>query len=105
MPDFKAEIRKQLAGLQLLPGREAEIVEELSQHLEDEYEQALSRGATEAEAEDAVLSQLNVADRLGSELKRVERRAPNEMTLVGTQRKSNLLGDLLQDFRYGIRMM
>ena len=34
MPDFKVEIRARLAELQLSPVREAEIVEELSQHLE-----------------------------------------------------------------------
>ena len=42
MPDFKVEIRARLAELHLSPVREAEIVEELSQHLEEEYERALS---------------------------------------------------------------
>jgi len=40
MPDFKEAIRKRLAGLSLSPTRESEIVEELSQHLEDEYRQS-----------------------------------------------------------------
>ena len=43
MPDFKEEIRKRLAELNLAPTRESEIVEELSQHLDDQYEQALQR--------------------------------------------------------------
>lgn len=43
MPEFREEIRKRLEGLGLSPAREAEIVEELSQHLEDQYEQAMSR--------------------------------------------------------------
>ena len=47
MPDFKVEIRARLAELQLSPVREAEIVEELSQHLEQEYERAISGGASE----------------------------------------------------------
>ena len=55
--------------------REAEIVEELSQHLEDQYEQALSRGATEEEARRAV-RELNAPDLLGCELRRVERAFP-----------------------------
>ena len=55
MPDFKEEIRKRLAGLSLSPTRENEIVEELSQHLEDQYEQALRSAATEEEAYQAVL--------------------------------------------------
>ena len=47
MPDFKVEIRARLAELRLSPVREAEIVEELSQHLEQEYERAISGGASE----------------------------------------------------------
>ena len=39
--------------------REAEIVEELSQHLEEEYERALSSGASDEEARRQVLEQLN----------------------------------------------
>jgi putative ABC transport system permease protein len=50
MPDFKAEISARLSELQLSPPREAEIVEELSQHLEQEYERAVSGGASEEEA-------------------------------------------------------
>ena len=53
MPDFKEEIRKRVAAIQLSPAREAEIVEELSQHLDDQYEQSLNRGATEEEASGA----------------------------------------------------
>ncbi len=50
MPDFKAEIRRHLSELGLPPIREAEILEELSQHLEQEYDRALSGGASEEEA-------------------------------------------------------
>ena len=51
MPDWKAEVKARLAGLNLSPARELEIIEELSQHLQDRYEQELSRGATEEEAQ------------------------------------------------------
>ena len=50
MPDFKVEIRSRLAELRLSPVREAEIVEELSQHLEEEYERTLGSGSSEKEA-------------------------------------------------------
>ena len=70
MPDFRVEIRARLAELQLSPVREAEIVEELSQHLEQEYERALSCGASDDEARRQVLEQLNASDLLGRELKR-----------------------------------
>lgn len=56
MPEFKEEISKRLQGLGLSPAREADIVEELSQHLDDQYEQELSHGAAEGVARDAVLT-------------------------------------------------
>ena len=68
MPNFKGEITKRLAALNLPPTRETEIVEELSQHLEDQYEQILSRGASEAEAYQAVLLELKENDVLEREL-------------------------------------
>ena len=43
MPEFKEEIRKQLAKLQLPPTRENEIVEELAQHLQDQYDESIRR--------------------------------------------------------------
>src|SRR5438270_2829135 len=105
MPDWKAEVKARLAGLSLAPAREMEIADELAQHLEDEYEQALSRGLSEDEAERAVLADLNVADSLGRELKRVERRVPQNPVPMGTQAKSNMIGDLGQDVRYGLRIL
>jgi hypothetical protein len=49
-PQWKSEIRSQLAGLPLEPTREAAIVEELAQYLDDHYVELLAGGATEAEA-------------------------------------------------------
>src|SRR6266567_5250067 len=104
MPDFKEEIRKPVAALQLSPAREAEIVEELSQHLDDQYEQSLSRGATEEEAYGAALTGLAESDLLARELKRVERSVQSEPLTLGNER-TNLLSDLVQDLRYGLRMI
>src|ERR1041385_4861603 len=104
MLDFKTEIRARLASLQLSPAREAEIVDELAQHLEDEYDQALSRGVSEEEAQHAVLKKLEVPDLLGRELERIERRAPQNPAPMGTSGKSNVIADLEQDVRYGLRM-
>ena len=103
MPDFKEAIRKQLAKLRLPPTRESEIVEELSQHLEDQYEQSLSRGASEEDAYQGTLRGLAENDLLARELNRVERRVVQEPVPLGNE-KANLLTDLGQDLRYGVRM-
>src|SRR5256886_1037940 len=105
MPDFKDKIRARLADLKLSPVRENEIIEELSQHLEDQYEQLITRGATEAEAYQAVLVELNESHLLGPELRRIERRVQHEPLGMGADRKPHLLGDLWQDLRYGARML
>ena len=102
MPDFKTEIRKRLAGLNLSPTREAEIIEELSQHLEDAFEAAISQGATEDEAHRTALNELG--DLLGRELQRSERRVPQNPAPMGTRRKSNFFADAAQDVRYALRM-
>ncbi len=105
MPDFAREIRTRLAGLDLPATRETEIVEELSQHLEDEYEQLLRGPADEQTAFAAVLARLDESGLLGPELKRVEPRAPAEMPAPGAERKTNMISDLGQDLRYGLRML
>jgi putative ABC transport system permease protein len=105
MPDFKIEIRARLAELGLSPVREAEIVEELSQHLEDEYERALSCGTSEEEARQQVLEQLNAPDLLQRELKHVERRGPENQIELGAEGKISVLADLQQDLRYGLRTL
>jgi len=105
MPDFKEEIRKRLADSSLSPTREAEIVEELSQHLEDQYEQSLHGGTTEEDAYQAVLLELRESDLLAPALRRIEKRMPRNAVVMGTESKTNLLGDLWQDCRYGMRML
>ncbi len=105
MPDFKQQIRDRLAGSSPSPTREVEIVEELSQHLEDRYEQALSRGATEGEAYEAALFELKENGLLGLEIRRVERSVQQDPVPMGIERGANIIGDLAQDLHYGLRML
>ena len=50
MPDWKPHIRSRLASLRLSSSRENEIIEELSQHLEDRWRELVAGGAPEDEA-------------------------------------------------------
>jgi len=72
MPEWKSEILCRLASLNLAPAREAEIAEELAQHLEDRYQELLSRGETPESAEDAALEELRRNDLLARSLRPVE---------------------------------
>src|SRR5438094_812718 len=105
MPDFKIEIRARLAELSLSPVREVEIVEELSQHLEEEYERALSCGASEDEARQQALEQLNAPDLLGRRQKQLELRVSQNLVTLGAEGKINIFADLWQDLRYALRTL
>jgi predicted permease len=105
MPDWKQEIRRRLQGLRLAPTREAAIIEELAQHLTDCYADLLSGGATEAEAYRQALAELSGSELLARELRRVERQVAPEPIVLGTNRRTNMLADLWQDLRYGVRML
>ena len=105
MPDFKVEIRARLAELRLPPVREAEIVEELSQHLAEQYEDAMTRGASEEEARQCVFEELNAPDLLERELEHVESPAPRNSVAPGTETNGNMFADLAQDLRYGLRTL
>jgi putative ABC transport system permease protein len=105
MPDWEYEVRRRLAGLRLKPTRESEIVEELSQHLEDRYEQSLRNGASREEAYRAALQELTGSDLLAQGLSRVERPARMEPVAPGTPRRFGMWGDLKHDLRYGARML
>ena len=105
MPEWKQEILRRLESLKLEPTREAEIVEELAQHLDDRYEELLSAGASDEEAVGAALRELSSGELLAEELARVERKAAGEAVVLGSGGKSHMLGDIRQDLRYGLRTM
>ena len=104
MIDWKPEIARRLVGLKLEPTREAEIVEELAQHLDDRYTELRASGLTSEEACRAALVDLSDSRVLVRELLLVEQQVNREPVVLGTRRK-NMIGDLWQDLRYGSRML
>src|SRR5262245_53067401 len=105
MPDWKPEIGRRLANLKLELTREAAIVEELSQYLDDCYDELRSGGATESEAYQQTLTELSGSESLQRELRRVERQITQEPIVLGTNRRANMIADLWQDLRYAARML
>ncbi len=105
MPDWKEEISKQLAGLNLPPAREAEIVEEVAQHLDDRYRELLAGGATEEDARRAALEEISEEKVLAKGLEKVEHQEPQAPAVLGASGGRNVLADLAHDIRYGLRML
>ena len=53
----------------------------------------------------AALIELSDGEHLVQELRRSERPVTREPAVLGVNRRRNLMSDLLQDLRYGIRML
>jgi putative ABC transport system permease protein len=103
MPDWKTEIRRRLASLKLEPTREAAIVEELANDLDDCYAAWLASGASEATAYQQTLAELQGSEWLRRELGHFERQSKQEPILLGTNRRTTMIADLWQDLRFGAR--
>ena len=102
MRRWKRHIRARLEGISLPPERESEIIEELAQHLEDRYQEVRSSGLSKSEARQLVQSELGAE--LIQELSQIARRAGTAPITLG-QRGGNLMKDLIQDLRYGLRVL
>ena len=59
MADWRGDIRRRLADARLSPAREAEVVEELSQHLQDRYDELRAAGADDVTARATALAELD----------------------------------------------
>jgi putative ABC transport system permease protein len=95
MPDWSQPIRERLAGLNLDPVREAEIVEELSGHLDARFRELLSEESTTDTAAQLVLEELEASDALARRLCRTRLPAAREPLPVGSSK-----GRLMESFRY-----
>ena len=103
MHDWKNEIREALSQLDLRPLREAEIVEELAQHLEDRYEDLLLQGYAEDEAVQKTLSEFRQNEMI-RDLRGLERTYLEPVEL-GQEPRSSQTAGLWQDLRYAFRML
>ena len=59
MADWRQVVRRRLAELRLTPAAEAELTEEIAQHLEDLYRDLQSGGATPGAASARTISELD----------------------------------------------
>jgi putative ABC transport system permease protein len=104
MPEWTSYIRPHLAALRLAPGREAEILDEISQHLDARYEELLTDGATEAEAERLVAEELCVPDALAAFMQPLRQAHVPAPLAPGTPDRGLFRG-FLQDLRIALRSL
>jgi len=72
MSDWKAEVRKRVERAEIRAEREAEIVEELTQHLDDRYRQLRASGTDEGTARATTLHELDQSDWMTLQLRSTE---------------------------------
>ena len=101
MPDWRRYVRERLPGLSCPPEREAEIVEEVAQQLQDIYVGALRTGATAAEAEGRVLEEIHDWRALARDLQLAERPVLTAPRSVAVHR----LEPAMHRFRVGLRLL
>jgi predicted permease len=103
MPDWSKEIRAAIASLNLEPMREAEVVEELSQHLRDRYDEMLKSGIGAEHAYQSLLKELNDGA-LVSGLKATLHGAHQPLP-PGKEASERLFAGIWNDLRYGARLL
>jgi putative ABC transport system permease protein len=93
-----------LSSLQLSPTRESEIVEELSQHLEDRWRELIAGGASPDEAAQLALAEFRGGDVLARYMAPL-RQAHAPAPVTPGAPTGHLLADLSQDVRYAARTL
>ena len=104
MPEWKPELLRRLARLGLAPAREAEIADELSQHLEDCSQELIASGQSEDAAFRAALGELDGEDLLARGLQRIEGNSYREPIVPG-KASGHFFDGLVQDVRYAVRVL
>jgi predicted permease len=104
MPDWREEIAGRLSSLKVDSTREIEIVEELSQHLDDRYHELVSGGATDADARRDVMMELDYENLLAQGRPRIVREMPRRPAASGNT-GHGFLASLGQDLRYALRQL
>ena len=97
------EVRTRLASLHLSPTREAEIVDELTQHLADRYRELIAGGASPEAATRLALAGFSSGNVL-AQLMAPLRQAHVPPSITPGARTGHVLTDLWQDLRYTMRM-
>jgi predicted permease len=103
-PNWKDEVAKRLASANLPPAREAEIIDELAGHLNDDYHRLVASGANEDDAFEIALEGLNAQPTIADAIRKAERATSHETVAFGSPQGS-VAGTLWRDLRYAVRTL
>jgi hypothetical protein len=104
MPDWAQHVRPRLSSLRLSPTRENEIVDELTQHLDDRWRELMAGGASPEEATQRTLAAFRGGDVLAKHMAPL-RQAHSPPSIAPGAPSGRVLAGLLQDLRCAARML
>jgi predicted permease len=104
MPDWAELLRPRLSSLRLSSAREHEIVQELSQHLEDRWRDLVAGGASEDEATRLALAEFREGNLLGQYMAPLQQ-AQTPIPITPAVATGHVLRDVWQDLLYAARML
>jgi putative ABC transport system permease protein len=105
MPDWNDDLRQRLVTLRLSPTREAEIIEELSQHLDQRYEELRAAGTSDADARRVATLELDDSEALARHMRQLRQSSVPPPVTPGVPGRGALGRELWQDVRYAARAL
>ena len=104
MRDWAPHVRSRLSSLRLSPAREQEIVEELSQHLEDRWRELVAGGTPEDDATRLALAEFREGNLLAQYMAPLQQAQVPAAVTPGAPAGQGLRG-VSQDVRYAMRTL
>jgi len=104
MPDWAQHVRTRLSQLRLSPTREAEIVEELSQHLDDRWRELIAAGVSSDEATWLALADFRDGNVLAQYIEPLREAHPPASVTPGAP-SGHWLSGVWHDLRYALRTL
>lgn len=104
MPEWESHVRARLSSLRLSPTREQEIVDEISQHLDDRWRELIAGGMSEDAATRTALTQLRDDNVLARSMATL-RQARATLSVTPGAPAPRLLSDLAHNLRYSVRRL
>ena len=105
MHDWKAIVQERIATLRLNLTAETDLTDELAQHLEDQYREMRTGGASDEDAYRSAIAELDDVYPLEAGVQKSQRMPTYEPVPLGDSRRGNLLEDFWRDLRYAGRTM
>ncbi|HJU43180.1 MAG TPA: ABC transporter permease [Vicinamibacterales bacterium] len=105
MVDWKATVRSRLSSLRLTAAAESALIDEIAEHLDDQYRDLRAGGASHASAYRDAMQELEDLYELHTGIDRSQRMPQQELAAPGDTRRGNYLDDLRSDLRYARRTL